>query len=111
MSKDVTPEDLAALIERATTDVELRERLLASPKDTLAAELGIELAEDIVVKAVSEAPNELCIVLPPVESGELTDDELEAAAGGFFSISRLRVARRLIRTRMIRYPMAAYTMS
>jgi len=63
-----------------------RQRLLDNPKATLEEELGTRLPEGVEVRAVEETPDTVFIVLPvrpaDVESGELSDRELEGVAGG-----------------------------
>ena len=75
------------LIERSLQDESFRRRLLADPKATLQEELGTRLPEEIQVMAVEEKADTIYLVLPPravteQSSGELSDQELEAVAGG-----------------------------
>jgi len=70
--------------ERAATDPAFRRALLADPARALRETLGITLPAGYRVRFV-ERPADLdaLIVLPdPREADELTDDELEQAAGG-----------------------------
>ena len=74
------------LIERSLEDDAFRQRLLADPKGALEEELGIRLPDNIEVRAVDETADTIYLVLPSVspvgEGGELSDQELEAVAGG-----------------------------
>jgi hypothetical protein len=58
------------LVQRATEDAALRQRLLASPQQTLA-EAGITLPAGIEIEVVENTDKVIHLVLPPlVESGE-----------------------------------------
>src|SRR5712692_7101794 len=58
------------LVQRATEDAALRQRLLQSPKQVLA-EAGITLPEGIEVEILENTDKVIHLVLPPlVESGE-----------------------------------------
>mgnify|MGYP001814307662 CR=1 FL=1 len=75
----------AMLRERAQREPEFRARLLEDPKGAVADALGLEFPEQLSVRVVEEQPGEVVVVVPPApESGaELTDAELEQAAGGW----------------------------
>jgi hypothetical protein len=75
----------ARLIEKSSKDQAFRQALLADPKATLGRELGIDLPAGITVTVVEETPSTYHLVLPAAQAhvtGELSDEELEAAAGG-----------------------------
>lgn len=63
------------LVQQATEDAALRQRLIASPQQTLAA-AGITLPEGIEVEIVENTDKVIHLVLPPlVESGETKGGE------------------------------------
>jgi hypothetical protein len=74
------------LIDRSMEDEEFRQRLLNDPTGTVEQELGDRLAESVEVRVVEETKDTIYLVLPsasPVGQGdELSDQELEAVAGG-----------------------------
>ena len=71
---------LAALTP-AVTDADARERFLADPKAVLAA-AGLDLPEWFTVTAREGDAAELTITLPALRDPDLSDEQLEAAAGG-----------------------------
>lgn len=78
------------LLERSVEDEGLRRRLLEDPKGTVEQELGAKLPEGIEIRVVEETPETVYLVLPPAVSasrrgGELSDQELEAVAAGWYS--------------------------
>jgi len=76
------------LIQRSMEDEDFRQRLLDDPKGTLEQELGTRLPDDVEVRVVEESADAIYLVLPSSASplggqgGELSDQELEAVAGG-----------------------------
>jgi hypothetical protein len=78
------------LVQRSSEDESFRQRLLEDPKAAMEEELGTRLPEEIQVRAVEESAETIYLVLPPAtssagqqESGEISDRELEAVAGGW----------------------------
>ena len=76
------------LVQRSLQDEEFRQRLLENPKAAVEDELGTRLPEEVRVVAVEETADTIYLVLPFVstddkEAGELSDQDLEAVAGGW----------------------------
>jgi Nitrile hydratase, alpha chain len=75
------------LVQRSLEDESLRQRLLADPRGALEQELGTQLPADVEVRAMEETADTIYLVLPSAsavgEGGELSDQELEAVAGGW----------------------------
>ncbi|HEX4323206.1 MAG TPA: NHLP leader peptide family RiPP precursor [Gaiellaceae bacterium] len=57
------------LVARALAEPAFRERLLTSPREAVAEELGVEPPEGLEIVVVEESPNRLAIVLPVDLSG------------------------------------------
>jgi hypothetical protein len=75
-----------ALVRAALKDEAFRESLLANPKFAVERALGKTLPDRLQVVLLRETDNLMYIVLPkdfPENTAHLTDDELEAIAGGF----------------------------
>ena len=76
------------LVEKSLQDEEFCQRLLENPKAAVEDELGTRLPEDVRMVAVEETADTAYLVLPFVsteaqETGELSDQDLEAVAGGW----------------------------
>jgi hypothetical protein len=79
----------AALVVRASREPEFKKQLLADPKAAYEVQLAsvraaAKLPEGLTVKTVEESGNVLYFRLPqpPAQGGELSEQELEQAAGG-----------------------------
>jgi len=75
------------LVQRSMEDEDFRQRLLDDPKAAVEQELGAQLPEGVEVRAVEESQDTIYLVLPSAsplggEDGELSDQDLEAVAGG-----------------------------
>jgi hypothetical protein len=75
-------EKLAPVIAKAWQDEAYRKELIADPKGVLQKEFGVELPEGLSIEVLEESPSKLYIVIPPKPTGELSDEQLEAVAGG-----------------------------
>lgn len=76
---------LEAVTGRAKTDEVFRRRLLETPREAIHDAFGVRLPEGFRVRFVEKDPDvDLMVVLPGLreEEDELTEDELEAVAGG-----------------------------
>ena len=78
----------AQLIERATRDPEFRRELIEDPRAVIQREFGIDVPDRVDIRVVEESPTTSYLVLPspaPEAGQELSDEELEAVAGGWAS--------------------------
>jgi hypothetical protein len=73
---------LASLFAACWKDEALRARFMADPKAVLA-EYDVPVPDGMDVKVVENADDCVHITLPAPPAGDLSDDELEQAAGGF----------------------------
>lgn len=83
------------LIMKAWEDEEFRQELLTDPRAVFARETGQEIPEGFSVEVIEENPGSIKMVLPknpsPVTAeGELTDEALEAIAGGGWVVASRR---------------------
>jgi hypothetical protein len=91
MNKPRTRRDLeAAVIKKAIVDEDFRRKLLSDPRSAIDAVLaeeapGSKLPADLQLMTVEEPANGFYLVLPPWR-GELSEAELEHAAGGIDDI-------------------------
>lgn len=63
-------------------DPALREKLLADPRAALVELAGIEIDESVKVVVHEESADTFHLVIPPALPDELSEDQLEAVAGG-----------------------------
>ncbi|HEX5850187.1 MAG TPA: NHLP leader peptide family RiPP precursor [Rubrobacter sp.] len=76
------------IVQRSIEDEAFRQRLVENPKGAVEEELGSQLPEEVRVVTVEESADTVYLVLPgtPMAGAEgeaLSDQELEAVAGGW----------------------------
>ncbi|MFC1975627.1 NHLP leader peptide family RiPP precursor [Chloroflexota bacterium] len=71
------------IASKAWQDEEFLEELRTNPKAVIAKEYGVEIPDNVDLKVVEESLTELYIRIPPNPNDlELSDEQLEAVAGG-----------------------------
>ena len=80
-------ENLNKLILKAWEDESFRQELLADAKSVYSREFGHEVPEGFEIEVIEETPGTIKMILPqnpapPLAEGELSDEALEAVAGG-----------------------------
>ena len=68
------------ILAKAEGDSEFRTRLLADPKGTVEAELGVTTPDALTLHVHENTPTDAHLVLPPDK--RLDAEDLEAVAGG-----------------------------
>jgi hypothetical protein len=85
----------AQLLTKAWEDDGFKQELLTDPRAAIQRELGVELPADLEIEVVEETPNKIFLVVPvrpdALSGAELSDDELEAVAGGFNDMKAIPV--------------------
>ena len=77
---DAAP-DLAKIIAKAWRDPAFKAELIANPAAALKAE-GIDVPNGMALTVLENTDKQFHLVLPPVPTDELSEDDLEAVAGG-----------------------------
>lgn len=76
----------SALVAKSWLDESFKEELISDPKGVIARELGTEIPEGIEIQVIEETPTTYYLSIPVKPAigveGELSDEELEAVAGG-----------------------------
>lgn len=79
-------EMVRAVVRRSMEDDSFRRALVADPRAAIEQAFGTELPEGGEIRVVEETADVVYLVLPPRSavgpSGELSDSDLEAVAGG-----------------------------
>ena len=71
------------LIAKAWQDPAFKQTLINDPKGTIEKETGMKIPDGVEIQVHEETADTLHLVLPPKpEEGELSEEELELAAGG-----------------------------
>ena len=73
--------EFAKIIAKAWRDPAFKAELIANPAAALKAE-GIDVPAGMAVTVLENTDKQFHLVLPPVPSDELSEDDLEAVAGG-----------------------------
>jgi len=76
---------LQSILDRASTDLAFRGRLLRNPRDAILETFGVTIPAAFRIKFIERDPDvDALVVLPDIAlpSGELSDDELESVSGG-----------------------------
>lgn len=75
------------VLSRALGDADFRKELIESPHASLSSLYGVAIPGNADVRVFEESSNSHYVVIPPDMtqlSEELTDEQLEAVAGGWF---------------------------
>jgi hypothetical protein len=75
------------VLDRALADPDFRRELIERPQQSLSTLYGVTIPESAQVRVLEESDDSHYVVIPPDMSSlseELTDEQLEAVAGGWF---------------------------
>lgn len=83
MTENKSSSNYAKMIVKAWKDPKFKEQLLKDPENTLASE-GIQLPRDIKITAYENTDKQFNLVIPlkPDQELDLSQEQLEAIAGG-----------------------------
>ena len=73
-------EMLQQIVEKSALDAEFRKQLLADPKATIGAELGITMPELMTIEVHESDMQTVHLALPP--DPNITEEQLEAISAG-----------------------------
>ena len=79
--------ELGKIIAKAWRDPAFKAELIANPAAALKAE-GIDVPAGMAVTVVEDTGKHFHLVLPPAPTDELSDEALDAVAGGFSRCAR-----------------------
>jgi len=71
---------LQQVVEKSALDAEFRKQLLADPKTTISAELGITIPESMSIKVHESDMQTVHLALPP--DPHISEEQLEAISAG-----------------------------
>ena len=71
---------LQQVVEKSSLDEEFRKQLLADPKTTISAELGITIPESMNIKVHESDMQTVHLALPP--DPHISEEQLEAISAG-----------------------------
>jgi hypothetical protein len=78
---------------KAFQDPAFMNALRADPKAVMAREYDLNIPDNVVVELIEEGPTKLYLRLPPNPHDlELTDEQLEAVAGGILPLPTLTLS-------------------
>ncbi|MEY2833407.1 MAG: hypothetical protein RLZZ574_2666, partial [Cyanobacteriota bacterium] len=85
----------ARVIAKAWQDETFKQELLSNPKAIFSEELGQSLPDEVEIRIIEENPTTLYLILPMkpmvADGEELSEEQLQAVAGGF-SVGPILVA-------------------
>ncbi len=81
-AKENPKKPLLQITLKALQDPELKKRLFADPKKVLKEECGAPLPNDWSVEVFEETAERQYLVLPPLATEELSEEEIQRVAGG-----------------------------
>ena len=73
-------EMLQQIVEKSAVDADFRSQLLANPKSTISAELGITIPDSMTIHVHESDMQTVHLALPP--DPNITEEQLEAISAG-----------------------------
>ncbi|WP_051650258.1 NHLP leader peptide family RiPP precursor [Selenomonas sp. AB3002] len=82
-TKEQMEETYQQVVKKAVTDEEFRKELLANPNEAIGKVAGIPVPADFRICIVEQDPSyQATFLLPPMLPEDVSDEDLEAVAGG-----------------------------
>jgi hypothetical protein len=78
---------IGKIIAKAWRDPAFKAELIANPAAALKAE-GVDVPDGMAVTVLENSDNQFHLVLPPVPTGELSDEALVVVAAGYCKCAR-----------------------
>jgi hypothetical protein len=97
--RSTTPDDIRnRLIAKAWEDDAFKKALVENPKATIEKELEVTLPADLNIRVFEETRDTICLVLPvnpdDLPEAQISEEELDAVAGGALASGELGLASR-----------------
>ncbi len=81
-----------AVAIKAYADPRFREQLLSDPRSAIESLIKVHLPDNLTIRIIEDTDCQVTLVIPPLPSAELGEDELDLVAGGVHRLADGTVA-------------------